>query len=79
MSNQGSGTSRPSRYFLKNALRPLGMRWLGGKDIAFVLRNEKFYKLVKGPGWLFLVPLLDSVAFTTESLPDSMKEMFLHR
>ena len=53
-----------------------GWRWLGGKDIAFVTRTEKFYKLAKGPNWLFLVPGLDVVVFTIESLPDAMKELF---
>ena len=75
-----SNSTKPSGPFFKRMLKGMGgafgWRWLGGKDIAFVLRNEKFYKLVKGPNWLFLVPGLDAVAFTVESLPDSMKELF---
>jgi regulator of protease activity HflC (stomatin/prohibitin superfamily) len=61
---------------LKSMGGAFGWRWLGGKDIAFVVRNEKFYKLAKGPNWLFLVPGLDAVVFTIESLPDAMKEQF---
>ena len=61
---------------LKNMGGAFGWRWLGGKDIAFVVRNEKFYKLVKGPNWLFLVPGLDAVVFMIDSLPDSTKDLF---
>jgi hypothetical protein len=75
-----STSSKPSGPFFKRMLKNMGgafgWHWLGGKDIAMVLRNEKFYKLTKGPGWLFLVPGLDSIAFIVESLPDSMKEQF---
>jgi regulator of protease activity HflC (stomatin/prohibitin superfamily) len=75
-----TNSSKPSGPFFKRMLKNVGgafgWRWLGGRDIAFVLRDDKFYKLVKGPGWLFLVPGLDTLAFTIDALPDSLKELF---
>ncbi len=53
-----------------NLLGRFGLRWVSKREIAIVLKGEKFHKLVGGPGTFFVVPGLQRVAQVLTIGPD---------
>ncbi len=48
----------------------LGLNWVGGRELAVVLKGEKFHRLQGGPGYFFLVPGMQRIAQKLSIGPD---------
>jgi regulator of protease activity HflC (stomatin/prohibitin superfamily) len=48
----------------------LGLTWVGGREVAVVLKGEKFHRLQGGPGYFYLVPGMQRIAQRIAIGPD---------
>lgn len=48
----------------------LGLNWVGGREVAVILKGEKFHRLQGGPGYFFLVPGMQRIAQRIAIGPD---------
>jgi regulator of protease activity HflC (stomatin/prohibitin superfamily) len=51
-------------------LSKLGLNWVGGREVAVILKGEKFHRLQGGPGYFYLVPGIQRIAQRIAIGPD---------
>ncbi len=59
--------------FKERILSRFGWRWVPGRELAVILRNERFHRIERGPKELWLAVGAERVAFTLEILPDKTR------
>jgi regulator of protease activity HflC (stomatin/prohibitin superfamily) len=58
----GNDDSVASHKARLKTLGKFGLNWIGGSELAFVFKGEKFHKMLEGPGYHFLAPGLQRIA-----------------
>lgn len=54
----------------QRVLSPFGWRWVPGREVAVIMREEKFRRIERGPREIWLVMGAERVAFSVDVFPD---------
>ena len=54
----------------QRVLSSFGWRWVPGREVAVIMRDEKFRRIERGPREIWLVMGVERVAFSVDVFPD---------
>jgi hypothetical protein len=72
MTQQSDPTPVTTHSWSTRLLRPLGLRYVSGRQIAFVMHRERFHKWQTGPAYFWVVPGVQRVLLVVDTFPDNI-------